>query len=109
VNSFDRLLARSARVLRSPAESGGVVGDLVVHQEHVACSDVYPVDGSLLDRVPQLAQYAKVWEIVAEDADVKVGDRLEVGGVRYPVHVVERWPWRGDGFYLRLVVQELQE
>jgi len=102
----ERVLTGSARVYRSPAESGGVVGAMQQHIAHVAVSEPFPVDGKWVQRIPQLAQFARVWEMFAEEADVRVGDHLLVGTVRYPVHNAEPWPWRGRTF-LHLVVQEL--
>lgn len=107
MGSFAQLLTESAQVMRSPAESGGVVGAMAVHIAELAISPLMPVDGEWMRRVPQLAQFARTWQLFAAGADVQVGDHLQIGAVRYPVLAVESWPWRGGTHFLHLVVQEL--
>lgn len=108
-SSYAQVLTETATTKRSPGEVAGVVGAMVQNLASLACSELFPVDASLVDRVPQLAQYAVIWEVYTEIADVVVGDRLVLNGSEYPIRVMEKWPWRGsEAYYLRLVVEEVK-
>jgi hypothetical protein len=101
-------LTQTASTKRRPAEASGRVGAMTAHLTSVQCTDLVPVSAEYIDRVPQLAQYAMLYEVLAEDADIEIGDVLVVGSTEYPVRAVERWPWPGSEHYLHLIVEEVQ-
>ena len=86
----------------------GMVGAAVTNLTGVSATELMPVDADLRDSVPELATYARTWQLfVGDDVDIVEGDRVVIGSDEYPVRYVELWPWPvGSTNFKRVVIAE---
>jgi len=92
---------------RSPSAAGGKVSAAVANLSSVAATELMPVDADLREQVPELATYARTWQLfVGNGVDIQEGDRVVIGSAEYPVRYVEVWPWPDDTTFTRVVVAE---
>lgn len=100
-------LTQTISTKRSPSAAGGKVGAAVTNLSGVSATELLPVDADLREQVPELATYARTWQLfVGDGVDIQEGDRVVIGSAEYPVRYVELWPWPDDMTFTRVVVAE---
>lgn len=108
--TFTLMASVTASTKRSPAASSGKIGAMAENLASLVCTPLDPIDATVRERMPQLAQYQELLTTFVQGGlDIVEGDRLVVSGTEYPVRAVEDWYWRPDELdYVRLIVEELK-
>jgi hypothetical protein len=68
-----------------------------------------PVDAETKQRLEINTPHV-TWETCLQDApDIRKGDKLVIGAVKYPIYHVEKWPWLPSAdTRLRIIVEDLR-
>ena len=108
--AFDRQAVITASTARPPAVgAGGVRGVPVAYLTSIRCTPLDPADPGGRGQAEQqliLESQGQILEtFVRGSPDLRAGDVLIVGTLRYPIRAVGRWRWRNETF-VRLLVEE---
>lgn len=73
------------------------------------CTPPAPVDGETVTRL-MIDTPTKTWEVhLQDDPDIKQGDRLVIGSVKYNIKYVEPFKWLPNSdTRLRLIIEDLR-
>ena len=110
--AFDRMATVTASSLRPPALSGGQRGEPTPHLAAIACLPIDPVSAGTAQRFGLDAPYTQYETRVDASADHAGGDTLDLrrgdvlvaGGVRYVVSGIQIYEFR-DGRFATLLLE----
>lgn len=107
MSSFSRMATVSCSTERATL-SDGKRGKPVSYLAALHCTPLDPVDPELRERLKLNTPHELLQTFIEGDPDIKEGDYLILGSIKYPIRSVADWVWRSDTFR-HLILEDLKE